>query len=116
MQTPLIQVTNRVTASAASGSYVIDLRGVDRAALALVISGASLGTSTLTLKMGLDTTTFVVFATTKTLAISGATNGIFDLGQINYPYLQVSWTTPSAGVITIVETLYAISTTVQTKS
>lgn len=112
MQTPILQTTNRVTASAASGSYVIDLRGVDRAALQLTISGASLTTSTVTLKASLDNTTFLVFATTKTLAVSGSTNGWFDLGSINYPYLQVSWTTPGAGVITIVETLYAISTTV----
>lgn len=113
MRTPALQVTNRVTASALSGSYVIDLRGVDRAALQLAISGASLGTSTVTLKASLDNTNFIVFATTKTLAVSGATNGWFDLGSINYPYLQVSWTTPSAGVITIVESLYAIATQIQ---
>lgn len=116
MITPILQTTNRVTASAASGSYVIDLRGVDRAALQLVISGASLGTSTVTLKASLDNSNFIVFATTKTLAVSGATNGWFDLGSINYPFLQVSWTTPSAGVITVVETLYAISTTVNSNN
>jgi hypothetical protein len=77
-----------------SGSYVIDLRTVDRAALQLVISGASLGTSTVTLKASLDNTNFIGFATAKTLAVSGATNGWFDLGSINYPYLQVSWTAP----------------------
>ncbi len=112
MQTPLLTTTARVTASSTSGSYVIDLRGVDRAAIQLNISGASLGTSTVTLKASLDNANFIGFSTAKTLAVSGATNGWFDLGSVNFPFLQVSWTTPSAGVITIQEVLYAIPTTV----
>lgn len=112
MMTPQLTTTARTTANAASGNYVVDLRGVDRAAIQLVVSGASLGTSTITLTASLDNVNFIGFSTAKTLAVSGSTNGWFDLGSVNYPFLRVAWTTPSAGVITIVETLYAISTTV----
>lgn len=114
MKTPSLQTAiAMVTASAVSGAYVLDMRGVDRASLALLVSGASLGTSTITLKYSLDNVTFFTFATSKTLAVSGSTNGAFELGSIDYPFLQISWTTPSAGVITIAGQLYAVPTTVQ---
>lgn len=111
--TPSLNTSAIVTASASGGSSVFDLRSVDRAALQLVVSGASLTTSTITLTVSLDGTNYIGFAVAKTLAVSGATNGWFDLGQINYPYLKVSWTAPGAGVITIVATTYLLSTRVQ---
>lgn len=112
---PSITTTTLVTASAGSGASVINLQNVDRASLQLAVSGASLTTATITLKASLDGTNYNVFATTKTLAVSGATNGWFDLGSVNYPYLQVSWTAPAAGVITIAATLYSIRTLVENR-
>lgn len=114
MQTPFIVNTTLVTAGAVGGSSVIDFRGADRGAVQFAVSGAGLTTSTITLTASLDGVNYNAFSTAKTLAVSGTTNGWFDLGPIQYPFLKVSWTTPGAGVITIVATVYGIATTVLT--
>ena len=40
-------------------------------------------------------------------------NALFELGAIDYAWLQVSWATPSASTVTLVAYLYGVATQVQ---
>lgn len=112
--TPYIQATTLDNATNVAGSYIYNLRGIDRASLQLHATWDVSDTTTVTLKLSCDGVNFDNFSTPKTLSVSGTTDGIFELGSLDYPYLQVSWTTPgSSHNLTLVGTLYAASTLIQ---
>lgn len=117
MRVPTVTTATAAPAlTALAGTYNIDLLGVDRASLQLhtVFSNAG-DTDVVTLKISNDGTNFVAFATNKTVTFTGGTtdNALFELGSIDYRYLQISWAATSAHTFTLTYTLYATATTVQ---
>jgi hypothetical protein len=105
--TPAISVTTNGPTTG-SGSYVIDLSNVHLGSLQLNATWDSSDTTTVTLKCSNDDINFVGFSTAKTLSVSGTTNGLFELGVIDYRYLQVNWSAPGSGNnLTLVGTFYA---------
>lgn len=107
--------TITLLSAAASGSYVYDLRGVDRASLQLHSTLTAAATDVITLKISNDNSHFVAFAVAKTVTFTGGTtdDALFELGPIDYAFLQVNAAAPSAGTVTLTGTLYATATTVQ---
>lgn len=114
MRLPGIQTTTLASATNISGTYKYDMRGIDRASLQLNATWDTSDTSTVTLKISNDGVNFSTFSTSKTLSISGATIGLFELQNIDYAFLQVSWTTPAVPhQLTLVGVLYAVATLTQ---
>jgi len=114
--TPYIKTTTLANAQTTSGSFVYDLRGVTLATLQLHATWDVSDTTTVTLKLSVDNANFDGFASAKTLSVNGTTDGIFELGALDYPFLQVSWTTPAANhQLTLVGNLYAAASDVQTR-
>ncbi|SRR5260221_5292748 len=110
---PSLATTTLATATNTSGTYVYDMRGANIASLQLKATWDTTDTTTITLKISNDNTNFVGFATAKTLAVSGTTNGLFELGVVDYAFLQVSWSTPAVPHnLTLVGTLYAVPTSI----
>jgi VCBS repeat-containing protein len=104
--TPAVIQNTLASATALSGTYVYDLSNIDRASLQLNATWDTTDTTTVTLNLSNDGVNFVGFAVAKTLSVSGTTNGMFELGAIDYRYLQVAWTTPgSSHHLTLVGTL-----------
>ena len=114
MQVPSISTITLLTA-AASGSYVYDLRGVDRASLQLHSTLTAAATDVITLTISNDNVRYVAFSTAKTVTFTGGTtdDALFELGAIDYAYLKVSAAAPSAGVVTLTGTLNAVATLTQ---
>jgi hypothetical protein len=102
-------------ATAASGSYVYDMRGIDRASLQLHSTLTVAATDVITLTISNDGVHFVAFAVAKTVTFTGGTtdDALFELGAIDYAFLKVTAAAPSAGTVTLTGTLYATATTVQ---
>lgn len=111
------QIVNAAVATAASsgGTYVFDMRGVDRASLQLNATLASTNTDVITLKISNDGVNYVGFSTAKTVTFTGGgtINALFELGPIDYAFLQVSYATPSAGTVSLVGFLYVTATITQ---
>lgn len=110
-------ITATIASSASgAGTYVYDMRGIDRASLQInsTFSNAA-DTDVITLKLSNDNVSFVAFSTNKTVTLTGGTtdHAVFELGPIDYAYLQVSYAAPSAHTVTLVGILYATATVVQ---
>ena len=107
------------TAASGAGTAVYDMRGIERASLQIdsVFSNAG-DTDAITLKISNDNTNFLAFSTNKTVTLTGGTtdHALFELGPIDYAYLQVSYAAPSAHTVSLSGTLYAVATIVQTIS
>jgi hypothetical protein len=73
---------------------------------------ASLGSSTVGVKASLDGTNFFAFATPKTLTVSATGKQFLDCGQVTYPYVQIYWTAPTAGALTLSVLMYGVNTQV----
>lgn len=116
MNPPILTTTTLATADLSSGTYVYDMQPGGLASLQLNGSFATADSTTITLKLSNDGVTFVAFSTNKTGSISSATSGtfMFELGQIDYRYLQVSWTAPSTYGLTLTGVLYQIPLITQT--
>jgi len=116
MRVPTINTGTAASAIGTAGTTNIDLLGVDRASIQLhtVFSNAG-DTDVVTLKISNDGTNFLAFSTNKTVTFTGGTtdNALFELGAIDYRYLQISWAATSAHTFTLTYTLYATATTVQ---
>jgi hypothetical protein len=114
MRVPTDATITLLTA-AASGSYVYDLRGVDRASIQLHSTLTAAATDVITLTISNDGVHFVAFSTAKTVTLTGGTtdDALFELGPIDYAFLKISAAAPSAGTVTLTGTLYATATTVQ---
>lgn len=115
MRTPSITTTTLAAAAVAGGSFVYDMRGVDRASLQLNATLSSTNTDVITLQISNDGVNYVGFSTAKTVTFTGGgtLNALFELGSIDYVFLKVGYATPSAGAVTLVGVLYAISTLTQ---
>lgn len=113
--TPSVPVTTIASAATTSGSMIYNLQKVDRASLQLHATLASTNTDVVTLTCSNDGVNFVAFSVAKTVTFTGGgtLDALFDLGQINYVFLKVGYAAPSAGTVTLVATLNAISTQVQ---
>lgn len=96
-------------AASASGTVIFDMRGIDRGSVQITTTLTAAATDILTLQLSNDGTNFVGFATAKTVTFTGGTtdNAVFDLGDINYAYLRLSFAAPSAGNVAAVCLLYA---------
>src|SRR5579872_519198 len=110
MQTvPFVDKQTIIAATAGTGSFVYDMKGIDCASLQLN-STFSIGGSTgvVTLQVSNDGVNFVGFSTAKTVTFTGGTtdHALFELGSIDYAFLQVSSAAPSAGTLALQGVLY----------
>jgi len=106
---PLIDTQTIIAATVSTGSFIYDLKGIDRASLQLN-STFSIGGSTgvITLSISNDGVHFVGFSIAKTVTLTGGTtdSALFELGSIDYVFLKVSSATPSAGTLALQGVLY----------
>lgn len=106
---PLIDKQIIIPATASTGNFVYNMQGIDRASLQ-INSTFSVGGSTgvVTLQISNDGVHYVPFAVTKTVTLTGGTtdSALFELGAIDYVFLQVSTATPSAGTLALQGVLY----------
>jgi len=110
MQTvPFVDTQTIRAAAAGTSTFTYNMQGIDRASLQLN-STFSIGGSTdvVTLKISNDGVHFVGFSTAKTVTFTGGTtdSAIFELGDIDYVWLQVSSAAPSAGTVALQGVLY----------
>ena len=111
MEIPVIQ-TDAIATAATAGTFVYDMRGANIASLQLHSTLTAAATDVVTLKISNDGVHFVGFSTAKTVTFTGGTtdDALFELGVIDYVYLQVSWASASAGTVTLTGTLYCTPT------
>lgn len=114
MRVPNIATTTLLSA-AASGTYIYDLRGVDRGSLQLHSTLTVAATDVITLTCSNDGVNFLAFPVAKTVTFTGGTtdDAIFLLGAIDYAYLRVAAAAPSAGTVTLTGTFNAVATLTQ---
>lgn len=92
-----------------SGTFNYNMQGIDRASLQLNTTFSNAGdTDVVTLKVSNDGVHFVGFSTAKTVTFTGGTtdSALFELGAIDYVWLQVSWASPSAHTFFMQGVLY----------
>ncbi len=85
------------------------MQGVDRASIQLNTTFSNAGdTDVVTLKISNDGINFVPFSISKTVTFTGGTtdSALFELGAIDYVWLQVSWAAPSAHTFKLDSYLY----------
>src|ERR1700693_896364 len=113
MEVPSITTTTLATAAAGTWSYNYDVRGMNIGSLQLNSTFSNAGdTDVITLKISNDGVNFVGFSTAKTVTLTGGTtdHALFELGVIDYVWLQVSGAAPSAHTVTVVGVLYGTPT------
>lgn len=114
---PFIDTQTIVPAlTSTSGTFNYNMEGIDRASIQLNTTFSNAGdTDVVTLKISNDGTNFVAFATNKTVTFTGGTtdHALFELGAIDYAWLQVSWAATSAHTFTMTANLYGVATQVQ---
>lgn len=112
MEIPLIQTDTLASAAAGPGTFVYDMRGANIASLQLHSTLTASATDVITLKISNDGVHYLAFSTNKTVTFTGGTtdDALFELGIIDYVYLQVNFAAPSAGTVTLTGTLYATPT------
>jgi hypothetical protein len=76
------------------------------------LTPAALGSSTVGVKASLDGTNFFAFATPKTLTVSATGKQFLDCGQVTYPFVQIYWTAPTTGALTLTVLMYGVNTQV----
>ena len=105
---PFIDNQTLANAATAGGTFVYNMQGIDRASLQLNATLTGTDTDVVTLQLSNDGVNFVAFSTAKTITFTGGgtLSGVFELGSIDYAWLQVSWATPSASTVTLVGYLY----------
>lgn len=115
MRVPQNITTTIASAATGRGVYTYDLSGVDRASIQLNATLTGSDTDVVTLKISNDGVHFVGFSTAKTVTFTGGgtVNALFELGDIDYRYLQVSWGAPSADAVTLVAILHVAATATQ---
>lgn len=114
MSTNLPSFITQTLPSSASGTVTFDMRGIDRASVQIHTTLTAAATDVLTLKVSNDNVHFVGFGTAKTVTFTGGTtdDALFELGPIDYAYLQLSFAAPSAGNVVAACILYATATIV----
>src|ERR1035437_828809 len=116
MEIPSITTIALATAASGSGTSVIDMRGTNIASLQINSTFSNAGdTDVITLKISNDNVSFMAFAVNKTVTLTGGTtdHALFELGVIDYAFLQVSYAAPSAHTVTLSGVLYATATIVR---
>ena len=115
MRVPQVLIATVANAATTLGTYNFDMLGVDRASLQLNATLTGSDTDAVTLKISNDGVNFVGFSTAKTVTFTGGgtINALFELGAIDYRYLQVSWAAPSASTVTLVAYLNVVATLTQ---
>jgi len=115
MRVPQVVIATVANAATGSGAYTFDMLGVDRASLQLNATLTGSDTDVVTLKISNDGVNFVGFSTAKTVTFTGGgtVNALFELGPIDYRYLQVSYGAPSADAVTLVAYLNVVATLTQ---
>jgi len=103
-------------AASASGAIVYDMRGIDRASVQIAATLTAAATCVVTLTLSNDGVSYFAFSTAKTVTLTGAATekALFELGPIDYAYLQISFAAPSAGTVAASSILYAVATITQT--
>jgi len=95
--------------TAGAGTFNYNLQGVDRASIQLNTTFSNAGdTDVVTLKISNDGVHFVPFSISKTVTFTGGTtdSALFELGGIDFVWLQVSWGAPSAHTFKLDAYLY----------
>ena len=115
MRVPQIVVKTIANAATTGGAYTFDMLGVDRASIQLNATLTGSDTDVVTLKISNDGVNFVGFSTAKTVTFTGGgtINALFELGAIDYRYLQVAYATPSADAVTLVAYMNVVATLTQ---
>lgn len=115
VMTPSVTTTTIASAATVGGSMIYNLNGVDRASIQVNGTLTSANTSVITLTISNDGINFVAFSTAKTVTLTGGgtLSALFELGPIDYVFLQVAYGTPSGGTLTLVGVLNAVSTNIQ---
>jgi hypothetical protein len=80
------------------------------------LTPAALGSSTVTVKASLDGVTYSAYATPKTVTITGTSVQFLDCGQLTVPYIQIQWTAPTAGALTLAVLAWFQNTQVKNNS
>lgn len=113
--TPSVTTTTIAAAATSGSSFVYDMRGIDRASLQLNATLTGTATDVITLTISNDGVSYSGFSTAKTITFTGGgtISGLFELGNIDYCFLKVTYATPSASTVTLVGVLNAVSTQVQ---
>ncbi len=113
---PLVNTQTIRAAATGTSTFVYNMQGIDRASLQLN-STFSIGGSTdaVTLQISNDGVHYVGFSVAKTVTLTGGTtdSALFELGSIDYVFLQVSMAAPSAGTLAMQGVLYGVATGVQ---
>ena len=112
---PFVDVQTIANAATTLGTFNYNMEGIDRASLQLNATLTNTDTDAVTLKISNDGVNFVPFSTNKTVTFTGGgtVNALFELGNIDYAWLQVSWAAPSASTVTLIGYLYGVATQVQ---
>lgn len=108
--TPLVDTRTLANAATAAGSFIYNMQGIGRASLQLHATLVGTDTDVVTLSISNDGVHFVGFSVAKTVTFTGGgtVDALFELGSIDYAYLQVGWADPSAATVTLVGILYGI--------
>jgi hypothetical protein len=80
------------------------------------LTPASLGSSTVTVKASLDGVSYFAYATPKTVTITTTGNQFLDCGQLTVPYIQIQWTAPVTGALTLAVLAWFQNTQVKNNS
>lgn len=112
---PLVDTQTLVSATTSSGTFNYNMEGIDRASIQLNATLTASDTAAITLNISNDGVHFVGFSTAKTVTFTGGgtVNALFELGSIDYVWLQVAWGAPSASTLTLQGVLYGVATQVQ---
>lgn len=113
--TPIVTTSTIAAAATSGGSFVYDMRGIDRASLQINATLTGVATDVVSLTLSNDGVSYSAFSTAKTVTFTGGgtISGIFELGSIDYCFLKVNYATPSASTVTLVGVMNAVSTQVQ---
>lgn len=98
-------------ANAVAGT-VVDITSAGTTADA-ALTPTSLGSSTVDAKVSFDGVNAIAFASAKTITISGTGKQYLDLGSVNYPYIAIVFTAPTAGALTLDAYVYSAKTQVE---
>lgn len=113
--TPSVTTSAIATAATSGGSFVYDMRGIDRASLQINATLTGVATDVVNLTISNDGVSYSAFSTAKTITFTGGgtISGLFELGAIDYCFLKVNYATPSASTVSLSGVLNAVSTQVQ---
>lgn len=108
-----IQLADSLILARAGTAVVITAAGTTADA---ALTPSALGSSTVTVKASLDGVNYFAYATPKTVTITTTGNQFLDCGQLTVPYVQIQWTAPTAGALTLTVLAWFQNTQVKNNS